>query len=150
MPHSPPDFALRPEQPEDQDVLRGLYILCRWPEMAAAGLPEEERPEFLTWQYFQQHDHFAVIGAEVWAITVAGEEEGADTVAGRLVVQETPGTLTVLDLALLPPWQGLGLDAAVLALAAQRAQEDGQRLVRADPGRIEERAGLAAPVTGRA
>lgn len=145
MPHTPPDFALRPEQPEDQDVLRGLYILGRWPDMAAAGLPEEERPDFLTWQYFQQHDHFAVIGAEVWAITVAGEEGGADTVAGRLVVQETPGTLTVLDLALLPPWQGQGLDAAVLALAAQRAQEDGQRLVRADAGAVQAVAGVATP-----
>lgn len=131
MPQTAPGFALRPEEPQDQEVLRGLYILCRWPEMAAAGMPEEERPEFLTWQYFQQRDHFAVIGAEVWVITVTGEGAGEESVAGRLVVQETRGMLAVLDLAVLPPWQGQGLEDAVLALAGQRAQEDGLDLMAA-------------------
>lgn len=117
-----PVFTLRPEERADEGVLRGLYIIGRWQEMAAAGMPEAERPEFLTWQYYQQHDQFAAAGAEVWVIEVAGD------VAGRLVVQDGPGTLSVLDLAVMPPWQGQGLEAGVLALAGQRAAEDGQAL----------------------
>ncbi|GAB3130246.1 hypothetical protein [Novispirillum itersonii] len=127
MPQTAPDFALRPEDPSDLESLRGLYIVSRWQEMAEAGLPEAERPEFLTWQFFQQRDHFAATGAEVWVITVEG------AVAGRLVVQEQPGVLALLGLAVLPPWQGGGLEGAVRALAAQRAQEDGLVLVAAEP-----------------
>lgn len=127
MPQTAPDFALRPEDPSDLERLRGLYILSRWQEMAEAGLPEAERPEFLTWQFFQQRDHFAATGAEVWVITVEG------SVAGRLVVQEQPGVLALLDLSLLPPWQGGGLEGAVRALAAQRAHEDGLVLAAAGP-----------------
>lgn len=131
MPQTAPDFALRPEDPSDLERLRGLYILSRWQEMAEAGLPEAERPEFLTWQFFQQRDHFAATGAEVWVITVP--EGGAETIAGRLVVQEQPGVLALLDLSLLPPWQGGGLEGAVRALAARRAQEEGLVLVAAGP-----------------
>lgn len=118
---APYRLMLRPVTDDDLPFLEALYASTRAEEVAATGWPVEMQQAFLRQQHTAQHSHFKANYAHAnWHIL-----EQADTAIGRLYWYETADDLHIVDIALLPPWRGQGIGAALLHdLAAHAAPQD--------------------------
>lgn len=97
--------ALRRQQPEDESFLLLLYGSTRREELDKAELSEPFREAFLSQQYMAMTQGYrARFGDASWSII---ELDGR--AVGRVIVQETPSEVRVVDLALVDEVRGLGI-----------------------------------------
>lgn len=110
-------FTLRPARPEDDEFLFALFVTSRERELAALPLPPAQAESFARMQYESQLAGFRHVhpAARVLVVETAGEP------AGRLVLEDRPGELWVVDLALMPGQRNAGLGAALLQHCMKRA-----------------------------
>ncbi|MFF7110595.1 GNAT family N-acetyltransferase [Pseudomonas sichuanensis] len=101
---------LRQQAEADGSLLRALFVARRAAEFAAAPWSDAEREAFLHAQADLQGRHYAqhYPMAHFLIIKQAGQA------IGRLCMDESETDLRVVDIALLPEWQGLGIGSAVL------------------------------------
>lgn len=99
-------MRLRPATPADLDFERALYASTRAAELDAWGWPAAQREAFLDLQFRAQQASFA--GRTVRIAEVDGHP------AGRLVTDTDSDTVHLVDIAVLPAFQGAGLGTALL------------------------------------
>lgn len=106
----PADVRLRPITDDDYAFMARLYALNRQAEMAHFPFNEQQKSLFLHSQFEAQSRHyFAHYPTERFALI---EQQGAPI--GRLLVAELPAQLRLVDIALLPSYQRLGIGSALI------------------------------------
>lgn len=102
---------LRPQDEEDQAFLRHLFVSRRWDETCAMpGWNNQQRLAFLHHQADLQQRHYAQHHADAAFLVV--ERQGQ--AIGRICVSASGSALRLVDVALLPDWQGLGIGSSLL------------------------------------
>ena len=136
-------MTTRPATPDDAGFLRALFDEVRGADLAA--VEPAQRRTLLTIQYRGREAQYAA--AYPRAVDHIIEVDGRP--AGRILVDETPGDLHVVDIAVAATQRGRGLGGSVLRTWCERADETGRTLsLTVAPGnparRLYERLGLEA------
>ncbi len=117
----PTDFRLRPITDDDNAFMAGLYALNRQAEMANFPFNEQQKALFLHSQFEAQSRHyFSHYPRGRFALI---EQQG--TPIGRLLVAELPDQLRLVDIALLPSHQRLGIGSALIRQLQADARAQG-------------------------
>lgn len=101
---------LRPEQSEDQDLLRLIYGSTRAPEMEVVPWTDAQKEDFLNMQFRLQMAHFRRNYPDATFDIIL--ESGAPI--GRLYVDRAVDEVLVLDIAVLPEYRGKGIGGMLL------------------------------------
>ena len=116
------EVTIRPlRAPEDDDFDLSVYASTRLPELTSLGWTPGQIDEFIGMQYRAQSHHYRqhYPDAVFFIITVAGER------AGRLIVARSDGEILIVDIALLPAYQGGGIGGILVRQLVAEAEEAG-------------------------
>jgi GNAT superfamily N-acetyltransferase len=137
--------ALRPVVPEDEAFLLGVYASTREQELSQVEWGEGQREIFLGWQFgLQRQEYESRFPDAAYDVILVGGER-----AGRLWVGADSTQIRLLDIALLPRFQNMGVGALLLRDlmgAARRARKPLRHMVftlNNDGQRFYERLGFA-------
>ena len=114
-------LQLRQAQASDTDFLRALYRNVRSDELAVTGWPPEAMDAFCQSQFDFQSQHYRSYYPEALHYLV---EQGGLPV-GRLIVDDSPDALRVVDISLMAAQRGQGLGSLLMHWLCERA--DAQR-----------------------
>jgi ribosomal protein S18 acetylase RimI-like enzyme len=105
--------------PADEDLLYRAFAATRAAEMALTGWHADQQETFLRMQYDMQRRAYRlqVPNAEYWVIRCDG------TRAGRLILNRTSEDVHIVDIGLLPEFQGLGIGSALMAAILEEATQ---------------------------
>lgn len=122
MPH--PRYTLRPWAPADLPFLAALYASIRAEEMAPVPWSEADKQRFLQQQFDLQHQHYLkhYPGASLDVLLVE------DQAVGRLYVHRGRTEIRIMDIAVIPAWQGQGVGGYWMQQLQQEAQATGRIL----------------------
>jgi GNAT superfamily N-acetyltransferase len=121
---APLGISYRPETEEDRDFVVRLYGSTRAEELALTGWPPEMQVRFIAQQEFAQNHHLKTHHPDAeWLLIERGGER-----AGRLYLEERATEYWVIDIALLPQFQGQGIGTAVLRDVLDQARAAGKRV----------------------
>jgi ribosomal protein S18 acetylase RimI-like enzyme len=111
-------LSLRAAGPLDEPFLAKVYASTRAAEMARVPWSDEQRRAFLAMQHKAQHAdyHGRYPGASFDLILL-----GAEAI-GRLYVERCPTAHWVIDIALLPAFQGRGIGSRLLRWLLEGAE----------------------------
>lgn len=112
-------FGLRAAKQSDLDFMRRLFETQREEEMAMIVWPEGMRESFLNSQFNLQHHHFTTHFEDAEFLVL----EHCETAVGRLYVLRAAPRWLIVDIGLLPEWQGRGLGSALLRQLQQDVQD---------------------------
>ena len=117
---APRGLRLRPITDADLPFLAELYASTRRAEVAQTPWSEEEKEQFLRWQFESQHHHYQTYYPDCEFLVVEREAEtgpeapDAPEAIGRLYVDRWQEEIRLVDVALLPEHRGSGLGTALL------------------------------------
>ena len=137
-------ISLRPYRAEDQELLFAIYAGTRKDEVAAFGWSAEQQEAFLRMQCNARSRWYemAYPGADHQVICLDGQP------IGRILVLRPPDHMRLVDIALLPEYQGRGIGSELLRELAAQADKAGVplrlRVEKTNPGarRLYERLGF--------
>ncbi len=114
-----PTIVLRPITENDLAFLFHVYASTRAAEMAATGWAPEEVTHFLSMQFDLQRKHYQTYyhGAD-FSVILCG-----DAPAGRLYVHRTSKEIRIIDIALLPEWQGQGVGRELMSRLVSESEQ---------------------------
>lgn len=112
-------FGLRAAEQCDLGFMRGLYEALRAEETALVAWPEGALQSFLDSQFTLQHHHFTTQFERAEFLLL--EHQGLP--AGRFYLLREPPRWRVVDIGLLPAWQGRGVGGALLRQLQREAQD---------------------------
>lgn len=119
-------LTFRPIVDDDASFLLRLYASTRADEMAQVPWTDEQKDEFLQFQFHAQHvyyqEHFPEARFDV--VLRAGEP------IGRLYLDVRDDEHRLIDIALLPEARGKGLGSRIMRDILDAAVADGDKLVR--------------------
>jgi ribosomal protein S18 acetylase RimI-like enzyme len=104
-------LRFRPIQPEDQELLLGVYASTREEELAAVVWEEGQKEAFLRQQFTAQHAWYQENYAAAEFLVIL--RDGVP--AGRLYVVRWEKEIRLIDIALLPEHRNAGVGSAILA-----------------------------------
>lgn len=112
----------RPMSERDYAFIETLYASTRADELAPLDWTDAMKRDFLAQQHRAQHHHYQnhYPGAE-WLII---EREGE--AIGRLYLAPFPGTLRIVDIALIPEMRRRSLGTAILKDVIELASDQGR------------------------
>lgn len=113
--------ALRALRSDDMDFIHRLYAGSRAQEKFRSGCSAEQIAVFLRQQCITQHTDYQThySDEELSIIELEGQA------IGRLYMFRGPTTLDLIDITLLPGFQGLGIGSALIEAQLRRADEQG-------------------------
>jgi ribosomal protein S18 acetylase RimI-like enzyme len=110
-------LTLRPCLPADDAFQLAVYTSTRAAELARVTWPEAEKQQFVHSQFAIQRQAYRQQAPQAeWSII---EYEGQPV--GRLIVEQRPHELGLMDVALLPDYRGRGLGTHVIQEVMERA-----------------------------
>ncbi|MDO9307700.1 MAG: N-acetyltransferase [Deltaproteobacteria bacterium] len=115
---------LRPATSADRPFLEALYASGRASEMANWGWSEAQCRQFAAMQYLARCRHYDAIhpGREDSIVQVDGAE------AGLLSVARRPAGITIVDIAILPEFQGRGVGSGLVRELQLEAAQSGNTI----------------------
>lgn len=119
------DVRLRTACERDEPFLRELYGSTRAEELALLPWSEEQKRDFLDFQFRAQRAHYEKHhpSANHDVIVCDGEP------AGRLYLERRESEINVIDIALLPRFRGQGIATALLGGVIEEARHDGREVL---------------------
>jgi GNAT superfamily N-acetyltransferase len=116
--------SLRPVAPEDDEFLLSVYASTREEEMSQVEWGEGHKEHFLRQQFAAQREQYDVRfpDADYDVILLDGRA------VGRLWVGSDDEQTRLLDIALLPEAQNLGVGTALLKRLIEQARASGKKL----------------------
>lgn len=112
-------FGLRVAGQHDLGFMRGLYEALRAEEMALVAWPDGTREPFLDSQFALQHRHFTIQFERAEFLVL----EHRNLPVGRLYLLRHSPRWLVIDIGLLPAWQGRGIGSALLRQLQRDARD---------------------------
>jgi GNAT superfamily N-acetyltransferase len=121
----PDGVSLRAAVEDDEPFLRELYESTREEELAIVPWSEQQKRDFLDFQFFAQRAHYLKHHPQAShdLILCAGAP------AGRLYVERTAREILVVDVALLPAHRGRGIATALLRELLDEARSGVREIV---------------------
>jgi ribosomal protein S18 acetylase RimI-like enzyme len=115
-------IALRPVQSADEPFLYDVYASTRAEELALVDWSDEQKAAFVHQQFEAQARHYRehYRHATLAVILVDGEP------AGRLYLDRGPSEIRVVDIAILPRFQGKGVGSTLLGEVQAEAAASGR------------------------
>lgn len=110
-------LGLRVASEGDLPFLAALYAHTREQELAAIAWPDHVRQSFLASQFALQHRHYVEHYPEADFLLIQREGEPL----GRFYLAREERDDLIVDISLLPGWQGQGIGAALLEAASQQS-----------------------------
>lgn len=98
-------LCLRPERPEDDEFLLGLYASTRAEEMSLTNWNADQKREFLRWQFDLQRKHYRLHYADAAFDVVLLES----VPIGRMYVLRQAHDIRLMDISLLPEFRRRGI-----------------------------------------
>ena len=118
-------ITLRPLLPTDDAFSYLIYAGTRAEEMARVAWTDEQKEAFLRMQFNAQTDHYRTYyPAAEYQIILRG-----DVPIGRLIVERSPKSLLIMDIALLPEFRNTGIGTAILRELMEEAGRAGLPVV---------------------
>lgn len=111
------NLSLRLEQPDDQPLLRALFVASRAAELACMNWPEQKVQWFIDMQIAARDREYDTRYAGARREIV--ECDGIS--AGRLMIHETEELLSLIDIALLADFQNRGIGTKLINGLQQEA-----------------------------
>ncbi len=117
-------ITLRPATRLDEGLFRQIYGESRRTELDQVVWPEGVREEFLRTQFNAQAAHYEqnYPGAEFFAIEYEGRP------AGRFYVWRPETEIRIMEIGLLPEFQGQGIGTALLRQVIEEGHAVGKRV----------------------
>lgn len=115
-------IVTRPRADQDEAHLREVYASTRASEFAPLGWPDGQVRAFLAMQYAAREQSLPA-GADDLVVEVDEQP------AGRLIVDLSDSCLRLIDIALLPRFQGQGVGGELLARLCGRADAEGREIL---------------------
>ena len=106
-------------KPEDTGLLISLYGSTRTKELANTGWSEEQKSQFIQMQFNAQHAHYSTHYSKA-AFDIIYYNSKA---VGRFYVCRNGDDIRVIDITLLPPYQGMGIGTQLLNELLEEARE---------------------------
>ena len=108
----------------DFSFLKRLYQSTRKQELEAINWDEKQKIEFMEFQFNAQHYHYinAYKGAEFNIITWNNKD------IGRFYIWKTESQIRILDITLLPDYQGKGIGTKILNQFIKESEKSGKTL----------------------
>ena len=103
-------LSFRPITEDDTEFLRDLYGTTREAEMAMLPWTDQQKDEFLEMQFKAQHTFYQEQFADAEFNIIIKNDTGI----GRLYLDRRDDEFRIIDIALLPIYQKLGLGKALL------------------------------------
>ena len=119
-------LTFRPITDDDAPFLLRLYASTRADEMAQVPWTDEQKDEFLQFQFHAQHVYYQEHFADARFDVVLREGEPI----GRLYLDVRDDEHRLIDIALLPEARGKGLGSQMMRDILAAAEADGGKLVR--------------------
>ena len=115
------EISFRSIGDEDRPFLRRLYASTRADELAVVDWTEEQKEEFLGFQFGAQHDYYQeqFPDARFDLVLVDGEP------AGRLYVDRREDEIRLIDIALLPDYRRRGIGGRLMSEVLDQGREAG-------------------------
>ncbi len=113
--------TLRPITDADLDFLRRVYASTREDELAPVPWSDEQKTEFLGFQFHAQHTHYQEHFPDA-AFDVI-ELEGRPV--GRLYIDRREDEIRLVDIALLTEYRGRGLGGEILEEILDEGRQKG-------------------------
>jgi ribosomal protein S18 acetylase RimI-like enzyme len=107
---NPASISLRPVRPEDEQFLRRVYASTREAELAAINWTEEQKTDFIRFQFHAQTTHYLQHFPDASHDVILVDDEPA----GRLYVDRPAEGIHVVDIALLPEFRNRGVGGSLL------------------------------------
>lgn len=104
-------YTFRSITPADQAFLLDLYSTTRKDIEQAVGLSAQQKKLFLTMQFDAQHKHYQSVFSDGTFNVILDANKNP---IGRLYLHETEKEVLVVDIALLPSNQKMGIGSAIL------------------------------------
>lgn len=111
--------TLRPFRADDQEFLFRLYAGTRQHEIAAFGWPEAQQQAFLRMQFNAQQRWYEMSYGQADHQII--ERDGAPI--GRLMVLRQPGSVLLVDIALLPELRGQGIGGELIGKLIEECEQ---------------------------
>ena len=117
-----PPWRLRPARPGDEGFLLDLFCLNRAGELALFAWSQAQSDLFLRSQFQFREQHYQRQFPEAASdLVLVGE-----ALAGRILIHPGPEADHLVDIALLPAFQGQGLGTELLAWILRQAEGAGR------------------------
>lgn len=104
------NITLRPIQPEDMEFLYQLYASAREAELAQTDWTDQQKEQFLRWQFGLQHTHYQTYYPNASYDVLMLDS----TPIGRQYVDRVPGEIRLMEITLLPQYRGQGIGTQLL------------------------------------
>jgi ribosomal protein S18 acetylase RimI-like enzyme len=117
-----PGFRLRPAVLEDEKFLRMLFAETN---VMLQAFPLELQASLLDMQYRGRELTYSTEYPQAQNSIICLDEEAC---VGRLLIDRSAKTFRVIDLAILPQWQGRGIGTGILKDLAQESRHRGVTL----------------------
>ena len=101
----------------DREFLFEVYAASRDSEMALVPWSAEQKQSFLRMQFDAQDQHYRAHYPDAQFQIIHHEGRAV----GRLYVYESAAEIRIMDIALLPPWRGIGIGSSLLREILERA-----------------------------
>lgn len=115
------DLAFRPITEGDQPFLQGLYGSTRAAELAMVPWSDEEKDAFIAMQFNAQHSFYQQQFGEADFFMVTKDKENI----GRLYLDHRSAETRIIDIALLPRYQRMGIGKQLLTDVIEAARQRG-------------------------
>ena len=114
-------ITFRPITDRDLPFLERLYASTRQDELSVVPWSEEQKSDFLAWQFQAQHTHYMqhYPDADFDIILKKGKP------AGRLYQETWSNEIRIIDIALLPEYRGRGIGTRLLKDIQATARKKG-------------------------
>ena len=117
---SAPAFSLRPAAPPDEKFLLQLYAATRAIELARSGMDAAQADVFIRQQFQARQRHYqTTFPSATHEVIVVGPQD-----AGIVVIARTPGEIRLVNMELLPAYQGRGIGTALISRLCQEAERE--------------------------
>lgn len=135
---------LRPVTPADDEFLISVYAATRADEMAQVPWSDEQKMEFLRWQFgLQRNEYETTYPNQQYSVIFVDDQP-----AGRIWISRSDDQMRLLDIALLEEFQNRGVGTLLLRRLIDEAIRDNKLLrhmvfvLNADAKRFYERLGF--------
>lgn len=112
------NIQFRAIEESDMDFLQELYGTTRAAELSMLPWSDEQKHEFVQMQFEAQHSFYQeqFASSEFWILERAGLR------LGRLYLDRRENEFRIIDISLMPNFQGMGLGSQILSAVMADAQ----------------------------